>query len=64
MVEISGIEPLTFPAVSAGKPPPAAMIERQEVSGVRTAGFPKQKTEDFVLGFCLVEISGIEPLTS
>ena len=27
MVEISGIEPLTFPAVNAGKPPPAAIIE-------------------------------------
>ena len=33
MVEISGIEPLTFPAVNAGKPPSADMIEMQEVSG-------------------------------
>ena len=39
LVEISGIEPLTFPAVNAGKPPSAAMIEMQEVSGVRTANF-------------------------
>ena len=47
LVEISGIEPLTFPAVNAGKPPAAAMIKMQEVSGVRTAHFTKQKTEDF-----------------
>ena len=41
LVEIGGIEPLTFPAVNAGKPPSAAMIEMQEVSGVRTANFTK-----------------------
>jgi len=40
-MEISGIEPLTFPAVNAGKPPSAAMIEKQEVSGVRTPMFTK-----------------------
>ena len=41
LVEISGIEPLTFPVVTAGKPPTAAMIEMQEVSGVPTARFIK-----------------------
>ena len=36
LVEISGIEALTFPAVNAGKPPKADLIEMQEVSGVPT----------------------------
>ena len=63
LVEISGIEALTFPAVNAGKPPAAGVIEMQEVSGVRMAASPNKKPRTKVLGFCLVEISGIEPLT-
>ena len=61
--EISGIEPLTFPAVNAGKPPAAAMIEMQEVSGC-TEPISKRKQPPFGDCFFLVEISGIEPLTS
>ena len=43
-MEISGIEPLTFPAVNAGKPPKADLIEMQEVSGVRTCSQQRKKT--------------------
>ena len=64
MVEISGIEPLTFPAVNAGKPPKAALIVMQEVSGCTNLSSPTKKPRTKVLGFSLVEISGIEPLTS
>jgi hypothetical protein len=61
--ESCGIEALTFPAVNAEKPPLAAKIEMQESSGVRTYPFHQmKKTEDQVLGFCLVEISGTESL--
>jgi len=44
LVEISGIEPLTFPAIDAGKPPKADLIEIQEVSGVRTNPRQRKKT--------------------
>jgi len=47
LVEISGIEPLTFPAVNAGKPPKADLIEMQEASGVRTVYLTKKKTATF-----------------
>ena len=44
LVEISGIEPLTFPAIDAGKPPKADLIEIQEVSGVQTNPRQRKKT--------------------
>ena len=43
MVEISGIEPLTFPAVNAGKPPKADLIEMQEVSRCTDLLSPNEK---------------------
>ena len=64
LVEISGIEPLTFPAVNAGKPPKADLIEMQEVSGCTDFAAPTKKQPPFGDCFPLVEISGIEPLTS
>ena len=64
MVEISGIEPLTFPAVNAGKPPVADLIEMQEVSGCTEASPATKKDRHEACLFSLVEISGIEPLTS
>ena len=45
-MEISGIEPLTFPAANAGKPPKADLIEMQEVSGVPT--HPHQRNLNFL----------------
>ena len=44
LVEISGIEPLTFPAVNAGKPPKADLIEMQEVSGCTNFAAPTKNS--------------------
>ena len=64
MVEISGIELLTCPATNAGGPPEAEIIIIQEVSGCNNWASLNEKDSHSAVSFHMVEISGIEPLTS
>ena len=63
MVEISEIKPLSFCGMPQ-KPPPAAKFNKniQVVSGSKAGKKKKDRSKSCL--FHMVEISGIEPLTS